>query len=99
MVQNAYTYFLILKITKTVSYFEIVFSVLTGFSVNLSANLQAEKLFGNKGDAHQSKGNKSTEVFGYACEDRDGHNMYLRGSQNSGMKNQIEKKLTNLGTR
>ena len=48
---------------------------------------------------YQSKGNKSMEVFGYVCEDQDGHNMYLRGSQNSGTKNQIEKKLTDLGTR
>ena len=32
------------QLTYPVSYFEIVFSVLTGFSVNLSANLQAVEI-------------------------------------------------------
>ena len=42
------------------SYFEIVFSVLTGFSVNFTLGKKAVGIYK---DTHQSKGNMSTEVF------------------------------------
>ena len=46
------------------SYFEIVFSVLTGFSVNFTLGKQAVGIYsGIYKDTHQSKGNMSTEVF------------------------------------
>jgi hypothetical protein len=46
------------------SYFEIVFSVLTGFSVNFALRKQAVGIYlGIYEDTHQSKGNMSTEVF------------------------------------
>jgi hypothetical protein len=48
----------------TVSYFEIVFSVLTGFSVNLTLGKKAVGIYsGIYKDTHQSKGNMSMEVF------------------------------------
>jgi hypothetical protein len=46
---------------------------------------------------YQSKGNRSTEVFGCACGDWYGYSVYLQWNQNSGTKNQIEKKHTNFG--
>ena len=46
------------------SYFEIVFSVLTGFSVNFTLGKKAVGIYlGIYEDTHQSKGNMSTEVF------------------------------------
>ena len=42
------------------SYFEIVFSVLTGFSVNFTLGKKAVGIYE---DTHRSKGNMSTEVF------------------------------------
>jgi hypothetical protein len=48
----------------TLSYFEIVFSVLTGFSVNFTLGKKAVGIYlGIYEDTHQSKGNMSTEVF------------------------------------
>jgi hypothetical protein len=47
-----------------VSYFEIVFSVLTGFSVNFTLGKKAVGIYlGIYEDMHQSKGNMSMEVF------------------------------------
>ena len=47
-----------------VSYFKIVFSVLTGFSVNFTLGKKAVGIYlGIYEDTHQSKGNMSTEVF------------------------------------
>jgi len=84
----------------TVSYFEIVFSVLTGFLVILSANLAGSRNYlGIKEMRTKAKGNKSTEVFSMHVKIRNGHNVYLRRSQNNGTKNQIEKKAHDLGTR
>jgi hypothetical protein len=49
---------------STLSYFEIVFSVLTGFSVNFTLRKQAVGIYlGIYEDTHQSKGNMSAEVF------------------------------------
>jgi hypothetical protein len=46
------------------SYFKIVFSVLTGFSVNFTLGKKAVGIYsGIYKDTHQSKGNMSTEVF------------------------------------
>jgi hypothetical protein len=46
------------------SYFKIVFSVLTGFSVNFTLGKQAVGIYsGIYKDMHRSKGNMSTEVF------------------------------------
>jgi hypothetical protein len=46
------------------SYFEIVFSVLTGFSVNFTLGKKAVGIYsGIYEDTHRSKGNMSTEVF------------------------------------
>jgi hypothetical protein len=48
----------------TVSYFEIVFLVLSGFSVNFTLGKQAVGIYsGIYEDTHRSKGNMSTEVF------------------------------------
>jgi hypothetical protein len=49
-----------LDIDDPVSYFKIVFSVLTGFSVNFTPGKQAVGIYEAM---HQSKGNMSTEVF------------------------------------
>ena len=46
------------------SYFEIVFSVLTGFSVNFTVRKQAVGIYlGTCEDMYQSKGNMIAEVF------------------------------------
>jgi len=85
---------------QLVSYFEIVFSVLTGFLVILSANLAGSRNYlGIKEMRTKARVTKSTEVFSMHVEDRNGHNVYLRRSQTQWTKNQIEKKLTDLGTR
>jgi hypothetical protein len=48
----------------TLSYFEIVFSVLTGFSVNFTLGKKAVGIYlGIYEDTYRSKGNMSTEVF------------------------------------
>jgi hypothetical protein len=67
-----------------VSYFEIVFSVLTGFSVNFTLGKQAVGIYsGIYKDLHQSKGNMSTEVFD--CEKIETDIVYnLQWSQNNG---------------
>jgi hypothetical protein len=52
------------NVNSTVSYFKIVFSVLTGFSMNFTLRKQAVGIYlGIYKDTHQSKGNMSVEVF------------------------------------
>jgi hypothetical protein len=49
---------------EPVSYFEIVFSVLTGFSVNSTVREQAVGIYlGIYEDMYQSKGNMIAEIF------------------------------------
>jgi hypothetical protein len=76
----------------TLSYFEIVFSVLTGFSMNFTLRKQAVGIYlGIYEDTHQSKGNMSTEVFDCVKIETDiVHNLQL--SQNNGTWTYLRKK-------
>jgi hypothetical protein len=66
------------------SYFEIVFSVLTGFSVNFTLGKKAVGIYsGIYKDTHQSKGNMSTEVFDHVKIETD-IVCNLQWSQNNG---------------
>jgi hypothetical protein len=79
------------------SYFEIVFSVLTGFSVNFTLRKKAVGIYlGIYEDTHQSKGNMSTEVFDRVKIETDV--VYnLQWNQNNGTWTYLRKKHARFG--